>query len=115
VGEGAPSPLSHAWGDHLSRGDLVDLRKAVNRDWPIPQAKRLAFMKLVWATFQRTENIPRHSIAVAQTVVAMSAANQRAERMATAVEPAEPSPFSQHHENREATARAVSGCAERLG
>lgn len=76
--------LSDAWGDHLTRGDLSLLRTAIRRDWEIGEQQRLAFVDLTWATFERVADIPRHSIAVAATVISMAASNQRHEQRAIA-------------------------------
>ncbi len=79
-GESATVVLSTAWGDTFTRGDLVDLRKAIRGNWDVPEEKRLAFLALLWRTFQVSENWPRLSIAIAWTVIAMEDANIRAER-----------------------------------
>lgn len=84
-GQIAPGLLLGDWGPVLSRGDMIELGKAVRRDWPIPAAKRQAFCDLLHATVDHVHaDIPRHVLAATRLMLDMDFANIRAKRRALA-------------------------------
>jgi len=75
----ASDALSDVWDDVFSRQDLVDVQRAVRGSWSLSEAKRLAIVERLLATFDAAENWPRLSIAAARAAIEMSAANMRAD------------------------------------
>jgi hypothetical protein len=80
------------WGQSavLTRGDLALIRSAVNTDWPVRESMRRRLVAAIFEGFDELDQNPhspsadRWSIAAARTVIAMDAANIRAERHAMA-------------------------------